>query len=164
MFSPETVAGEKEVWWWRYLNCDILKQDGARNGSWWSARLEYMADMGGYDIHGRYGTCGQIFKVILSRGELEIISSSQLSFPHSRLPHCSAICSYHALGGFSILTPFLANNKKISGRWRFSVTAGCRLPWREESHPLPCFSGQIFLLVADHRKLSQKVSKQWLPQ
>ena len=31
----------------------------------------------------------------------------------------------------------------FSGWWRFSVTAGCRLPWREESHSLPRFSGQI---------------------
>ena len=119
---------------------------------------------GGYDIHGRYARCEQNIKVILSRGELKIISSSQLCFPHSRLPHCSSICSCHALGGFSISTRFFAAKKLISGWWRFSVTAGCRLPWWEKSHSLPRFSGQIFLLVADHRKLSQKVSKQWLPQ
>ena len=29
------------------------------------------------------------------------------------------------------------------GWWRFTVTAG-ELPWWEESHSLPCFSGQIF--------------------
>ena len=135
----------------------------------WSKRWKLMRrQVGIYGRYGgiwhtwqmRYGTCGQIFNVILSRGELEIISSSQLSFPHSRLPLCSAICSYHALGGFSILTPFLANNKKIQvGGDSLSRQGGC--PGERRVTHFLVFQVRYFFL---HRKLSQKVSKQWLPQ
>ena len=137
----------------------------------WSKRWKLMKRQ--VAIYGRYGGIWHTWQIWHMWANFQCYSQQRWTREHLKLATQLSSLSAASLQRHLLLScswwvfnfnQIFGCKKIISGRWRFSVTAGCRLPWWEKSHSLPRFSGQIFLLVADHRKLSQKVSKQWLPQ